>query len=72
MNHYEGTHIENLEVTEANLIQKAIEADKKLKEQYPEIDSDIIKAASLCACAKRFGSNSEIVKESIEKLFHQE
>lgn len=70
MTHREGAHIENLEVTEASLIQSAIEQDKKMRERHPEADRDVILAASLCACGKRFGP--DVAKEYAKKMFPRE
>lgn len=65
--HGEFSHIENKEVlTEQELINQALEKDRK---NLPNLGPDLIKAASLMACGKRFGK--EIAAEYFEKLFPQ-
>lgn len=63
----ESSHIENMEGrTEQELINQALENDRK-KLEIDGFNPDVIKAASILACGKRFGEG--FAKEQAERLF---
>jgi hypothetical protein len=64
----EGSHIENMEVAEQELINRALDNDREKLEKG--VNPEILKAASLLACGKRFGK--EIAAEYTNKLFPKE